>query len=180
MIQNWHLLPKIPNLHWNLFGHFIDADNVWMALYTFSPASVKPIVTCCPQQIVLKHLLSCFGSCSFLFVRFRCSYKMIELILSIVFLPGGPLRGKLSRPDFSSLITCLLHFQVFDSSPPSWGIRRELLSQHFSHIPQWFPPFSLFSSCKINGNTLPSVSTIPFGETLGGPLFSFKYIWPNK
>ncbi len=176
MNQNLHLLPKIPNPLFTL----LMQTTVWMSLHTFRPTAVKPIVKCCPQQVVLKHLLSCFGSCSILFVRFRCSYKMIELILSAAFLPGGPLRGKLSRPDFSSLITRLLHFQAFDSSPPLWGIRWELLSQHFSHIPQRTPPFALFSSCKSDDNTLPYLDTITLGQTLGGPLLSLKYIWPSK
>lgn len=138
---------------------YLMQTTVWMSLHTFRPTSVKPVVKCCPQQVVLKHLLSCFGSCSILIVRFRCSYKMIELILSAVFLPGGPLRGKLSPPDFSSLITRLFHFQAFDSSPPLWGIRWELLSQHFSHIPQRTTPFALFSSCKNDDNTLPYLDT---------------------
>lgn len=97
-------MKKVLN-QWCLYT-FIKASII--ALYTFRPAAVNPIVTCCRKQIVFKHLLSCFGSCSILFVGFRCSYKMIELILSVVFLPGGPLRGKLSLPDFSSLITCFI------------------------------------------------------------------------
>ncbi len=155
---------------------------VWMARHTFRPTAVKPIVKCCPKQVVLKHLLSCFGSCSILFVKFRCSYKRIELILSAVFLLGGPLRGKLSRPDFSSLITQLLHFQAFDSSPTLWGIRWELLSQHFSHIPQCTSPFALFSSCKSEVTAILYLiwTLIPLDQTLGGPLFSLKYIWQSK
>lgn len=91
------------------------------------------------------HPVCCFGSRSVLFVGFRCSYKMIELILSVVFLPQGPFRGKLSRPDFSSLITRLLHFQAFDSSPLSQGIQWELLSQHFLMFPSVLFP-SLYSA----------------------------------
>lgn len=132
-----------------VFKHTIRKCQYYCLLYFTSycisdMADCSKILTCCPRPSVSrepplnysqKHPVCCFGSRSVLFVGFRCSYKMIELILSVVFLPQGPFRGKLSRPDFSSLITRLLHFQAFDSSPLSRGIRWELLSQHFLMLP---------------------------------------------